>query len=114
MTIFINLTLLFLIIHIQIGLEWKTYTECNIYYLKNGTIRGNSVKSTRIKAGITQAKLAEAAGITRQTVGLNEKGAYNPSLKLCLLICYAVNATIGELFWVDEEDSERRKYRMNG
>ncbi|KMY44622.1 Cro/Cl family transcriptional regulator [Bacillus sp. FJAT-27916] len=67
-----------------------------------------------MKAGITQAKLAEAAGITRQTVGLNEKGAYHPPLKLCLLICYAVNATIGELFWVDEEDSERRKYRMNG
>ena len=64
----------------------------------------NSVKIARIKAGLTQQQLSEAVGITRQTVSLIEKGKYNPSLKLCLQICYAVNAKLDEIFWIDKED----------
>jgi len=64
----------------------------------------NSVKIARIKAGLTQQQLSEAVGITRQTVSLIEKGKYNPSLKLCLQICYAVNTKLDEIFWVDKGD----------
>ena len=64
----------------------------------------NSVKSARIKAGLTQQQLSEAVGITRQTISLIEKGKYNPSLKLCLQICYAVNTKLDEIFWVDKGD----------
>lgn len=53
----------------------------------------NDVKVARVKVDLTQQQLADAVGITRQTVSLIEKGKYNPSLKLCLQICYAVNAT---------------------
>ncbi|MEI4804443.1 helix-turn-helix transcriptional regulator [Bacillus sp. NPDC077411] len=66
----------------------------------------NHVKVARVKADLTQQQLADAVGITRQTVSLIEKGKYNPSLKLCLQICYAVNATLDEIFWVDQEDFE--------
>lgn len=44
----------------------------------------NHVKLARVKADMTQQQLAEAVGITRQTVSLIEKVKYNPSLKLCL------------------------------
>lgn len=64
----------------------------------------NQVKIARIKADMTQQELADTVGITRQTVSLIEKGKYNPSLKLCLQICYAVNAKLDELFWVDQEE----------
>jgi len=64
----------------------------------------NSVKLARVKAGLTQQQLSEEVGITRQTVSLIEKGKYNPSLKLCLQICYAVNAKLDEVFWIDKED----------
>ena len=62
----------------------------------------NKVKIARVKAGLTQQQLAEAVGITRQTVSLIEKGKYNPSLKLCLHICYAVNSKLDELFWLEK------------
>ena len=64
----------------------------------------NSVKLARVKAGLTQQQLSEEVGITRQTVSLIEKGKYNPSLKLCLQICYAVNGRLDEVFWIDKED----------
>jgi len=66
----------------------------------------NNVKVARGKAEMTQQELADVVGITRQTVSLIEKGNYNPSLKLCLQICYAVNEKLDELFWVREEDFE--------
>ncbi|MGE7623454.1 helix-turn-helix transcriptional regulator [Viridibacillus sp. NPDC096237] len=66
----------------------------------------NLVKVARVKADLTQQELADAVGITRQTVSLIEKGKYNPSLKLCLQICYVVNAKLDEIFWVNKEDFE--------
>ncbi|MEH7238043.1 helix-turn-helix transcriptional regulator [Bacillus sp. JJ1562] len=62
----------------------------------------NKVKIARIQAGLTQQQLAEKIGVTRQTISLIEKGKYNPTLKLCLDICYAVNQTLNEIFWVEK------------
>lgn len=56
-----------------------------------------------MQVDLTQAQLAEQVGVTRQTISLIEKGKYNPSLKLCLEICYAVHKTLDELFWVERE-----------
>ncbi|MBY0099578.1 helix-turn-helix transcriptional regulator [Mesobacillus maritimus] len=66
----------------------------------------NNVKVARIKADLTQQQLADEVGITRQTVSLIEKGKYNPSLKLCLQICYAVHGKLDDLFWVEKEEFE--------
>ncbi|MEH7385369.1 helix-turn-helix transcriptional regulator [Bacillus sp. JJ1521] len=62
----------------------------------------NKVKIARIQVGLTQQQLAEKIGVTRQTISLIEKGKYNPTLKLCLDICYAVNQSLDELFWVEK------------
>ncbi|MCK6205608.1 helix-turn-helix transcriptional regulator [Bacillus infantis] len=64
----------------------------------------NNVKQARLQAELTQQELADRVGITRQTVSLIEKGKYNPSLKLCLQICYAVQSKLDELFWVEEQE----------
>jgi putative transcriptional regulator len=64
----------------------------------------NRVKLARVQVDLTQQQLAEKVGVTRQTISLIEKGKYNPSLKLCLEICYAVNKTLDELFWIEQED----------
>ncbi|MBW0930101.1 helix-turn-helix transcriptional regulator [Priestia megaterium] len=63
----------------------------------------NNVKVVRVKMNLTRQQLADKVGITRQTVSLIEKGQYNPSLKLCLQICYVVEETLDELFWIDKE-----------
>lgn len=44
----------------------------------------NRIKIARIENDFTQAQLAQAVGVTRQTIGLIERGRYNPRLKLCL------------------------------
>ncbi len=62
----------------------------------------NKVKSTRLEAGLTQQQLAEKTRVTRQTIILIEKGKYNPTLRLCLEICYAVNKSLDEIFWVEK------------
>lgn len=63
----------------------------------------NNVKITRIKRSITQEQLARKVGVTRQTIGLIEKGEYNPSLHLCIAIAKELKKTLDELFWEVEE-----------
>lgn len=67
-------------------------------------MKSNRIKVARVEANLTQQQLAERIGVTRQTISLIEKGTYNPSLKLCLDICYAVNKSLDELFWEDQEE----------
>ena len=48
---------------------------------------------------MSQEQLAEAVGVTRQTIGLIEAGKYNPTINLCIGICKALHKTLDELFW---------------
>lgn len=66
----------------------------------------NRIKIARIQVSLTQQQLAEKVDVTRQTISLIEKGKYNPSLKLCLNICHAVNKTLDELFWKEGTDTK--------
>jgi putative transcriptional regulator len=59
----------------------------------------NNVKFVRMKAGVTQEQLAKQVGVTRQTIGLIEKGDYNPTLSLCIAIAKALGKTLDDLFW---------------
>ncbi len=62
------------------------------------------MRQYRLSAELTQQQLADEIGATRQTLSLIEKGEYNPSLRLCLAICWALNKTLDELFWTEEDD----------
>lgn len=64
---------------------------------------GNNLKVARVVAGYSQEQLADRVGVTRQTIGLIEAGKYNPSLKLCLLLCKHTHTTLNELFWEVEQ-----------
>jgi putative transcriptional regulator len=59
----------------------------------------NRLKLARIEQGLTQAELAERAGVTRQTIGLIEAGGYNPTLNLCLQLARITGKSLDELFW---------------
>ena len=60
------------------------------------------MKTARAAADLSQSDLAEAVGVTRQTIGLIEAGGYNPTLNLCVAICKALRVTLNDLFWEDE------------
>ena len=57
------------------------------------------LKSARAALDMSQQQLADAVGVSRQTINAIEKGDYNPTIKLCLAICHALNKTLDELFW---------------
>lgn len=57
------------------------------------------LKAARAAKDLSQGDLAELVGVTRQTIGMIEMGDYNPSLKLCIAICRALDKTLDELFW---------------
>ncbi|WP_042220487.1 helix-turn-helix transcriptional regulator [Oceanobacillus manasiensis] len=59
----------------------------------------NRIKLARMEKGWTQEQLASRVKATRQTIGLIEKGEYNPSLNLCIAICKELGKTLDELFW---------------
>lgn len=59
----------------------------------------SKMKIARIEKGLTQDQLARQVQATRQTIGLIEKGKYNPSLQLCLAIAKALDKTLDDLFW---------------
>ena len=63
--------------------------------------RNLKLKAARAARDMTQKDLAEAIGISRQTINANEQGEYNPSIKLCRAICRALGKTLDELFWED-------------
>jgi putative transcriptional regulator len=62
------------------------------------------LKLARIEKNLTQQELADAVNVTRQTMGLIEKGNYNPTLNLCIGIAKTLDKTLDQLFWEDEKD----------
>ena len=57
------------------------------------------LKSARAAKDLSQQQLAEAVGVSRQTITASDKGDYNPTIKLCLAICHVLDKTLDELFW---------------
>lgn len=60
------------------------------------------LKSARAAKDLSQQALAELVGVSRQTINAIEKGDYNPTIKLCVAICRALDRTLDELFWEEE------------
>ncbi len=60
------------------------------------------MKSARAALDLSQAELAKIVGVSRQTINAIEKGDYNPTIKLCIMICRALGKTLDELFWEEE------------
>lgn len=60
------------------------------------------LKLARIENKFTQESLAEEVEVTRQTIGLIEKGKYNPTLNLCIKIAKTLNKTLDQLFWEEK------------
>ena len=57
------------------------------------------LKSARAARDWSQQQLADAVGVSRQTINAIEKGDYNPTVNLCIAICRALGVTLNDLFW---------------
>lgn len=67
------------------------------------------LKSARAALDLSQQQLADAVGVSRQTINAIEKGDYNPTIRLCRAICRVLGKTLDELFWEEEENEEIKK-----
>ncbi|WP_426594835.1 helix-turn-helix transcriptional regulator [Cellulomonas sp. McL0617] len=61
----------------------------------------NEIRRLREASGLSQAALAEALAVSRQTVNSLETGRYDPSLPLAFAIAHHFDRTIEEIFHVD-------------
>ena len=62
------------------------------------------LKAARAGKDMSQQQLADAVGVSRQTINAIEKGEYNPTIKLCRAICRALGTTLNDLFWEENEE----------
>jgi putative molybdopterin biosynthesis protein len=63
----------------------------------------NNLKAVRNRLGLSQQHLAEAAGVTRQTIGGIEAGQYAPSATVALKLARALGCRVEDLFWLDND-----------
>ncbi len=67
--------------------------------MNNDIILYNRIKDIRTKKKISQEELARMVGTTRQTIISIEKNLFNPSAKLALLLCMALDEKFEDLFY---------------
>ena len=66
---------------------------------QNELILKNNLKIARAEWNLTQQELANLVGVSRQTIGSIENGQFNPTAKLALIICIALEKKFEELFY---------------
>ena len=59
----------------------------------------NRLKDARTERGLSQSALAELVGVSRNTISSIETGQFNPTAKLALVLCIAINKKFEELFY---------------
>ena len=66
-------------------------------------MKNMKLKIAKMEKNLSQIQLAKMTGVTRQTIGMIEAGDFNPSLKLCIAICRALDKTLDQLFWEEDD-----------
>lgn len=67
--------------------------------MENELVLKNNLKEARAKKQILQRELAEMVGVSRNTISSIETGQFNPTAKLALIICIALDKKFEELFY---------------
>ena len=62
----------------------------------------NRLKEARAEKKMSQGQLAELVGVSRNTISSIETGQFNPTAKLALILCIALDKKFEELFYFDE------------
>jgi len=84
--------------------------ECVTFERNILKVMKTNLRKYRFENGeMSQQDLAEKVGVSRQTIVSIEKGDYNPSVKLALLLAKILNATVEQLFELEEEIKNDKK-----
>ena len=61
----------------------------------------NRLKVARAEKGLSQTQLAELVGVSRNTISSIETGQFNPTAKLALILCIALDKKFEDLFYFE-------------
>ena len=61
----------------------------------------NHLKEARLEKKLSQSQLAELVGVSRNTISSIETGQFNPTAKLALILCIALDKKFEDLFYFD-------------
>lgn len=61
----------------------------------------NHLKEARAEKKLSQAKLSQMVGVSRNTISSIETGQFNPTAKLALVLCIALDKKFEELFYFE-------------
>ncbi|MEG0453297.1 MAG: helix-turn-helix transcriptional regulator [Coprobacillus sp.] len=68
---------------------------------KSELVLKNNIKTVRNEMKISQSELAQMVGVSRNTISSIETGQFNPTAKLALILCIALDKKFEELFYFD-------------
>lgn len=69
--------------------------------MDNELVLRNHLKEIRNEAGLSQQQLADMIGVSRNTISSIETGQFNPTAKLALILCIALDKKFEEIFYFD-------------
>ena len=79
-----------------------TYLELWERYFNEWTTNSkNNLKEIRNEQGLSQSALAKMVGVSRNTISSIETGQFNPTAKLALILCIALDKKFEEIFYFD-------------
>ena len=77
------------------------YVLRNGQNMENSLILKNRLKEIRGERGLSQSKLAELVGVSRNTISSIETGQFCPTAKLALILCIALDKKFEDIFYFD-------------
>ena len=69
--------------------------------MDNLLVLKNNLKEIRKEKGYSQTDLAELVGVSRNTISSIETGQFNPTAKLAVILCIALDKKFEEIFYFD-------------
>ena len=84
------------------SLDYWFYTALgNRKLMNNELILKNHLKKCRIEKGFSQSQLASLIGVSRNTISSIETGQFNPTAKLAIIICIALDKKFEDIFYIE-------------
>ena len=70
--------------------------------MNNKLVLKNRLKEARSEKKLSQSALADMVGVSRNTISSIETGQFNPTAKLALILCIALDKKFEDLFYFEE------------
>lgn len=69
--------------------------------MENNLILKNNLKQIRTELNMSQSDLAALVGVSRNTISSIETGQFNPTAKLALILCIALDKKFEDVFYFE-------------